>query len=115
MEIVSIIMTHWGGGDHNDLQAYRRYYVSHYDHVRTIIPREQLLEFESKDGWEPLCKFLGEAVPDDPYPRTNKASQTVKLHHFLFWLRVAKLLHRPALAALSMGVLSWAVWWATVK
>lgn len=25
------------------------------------------------DGWEPLCKFLGVPVPDEPFPRANDA------------------------------------------
>lgn len=28
----------------------------------------QLLEFSVKEGWEPLCAFLGVPVPDEPFP-----------------------------------------------
>ena len=44
-----------------------------YGHaVRAAIPPDRLLEFEAKDGWEPLCAFLGVPVPDEPYPRANE-------------------------------------------
>jgi hypothetical protein len=43
------------------------------------VPKEKLLEFEPKDGWEPLCKFLGKDVPAGSYPRVNHAQAAVKL------------------------------------
>ncbi|KAK2861445.1 hypothetical protein FQN49_004188 [Arthroderma sp. PD_2] len=46
-------------------------WVEHYQMVRDLVPEDNLLEFEAKDGWEPLCKFLGVPVPDVPYPRVN--------------------------------------------
>ena len=30
-----------------------------------------LLVWNIKDGWEPLCKFLGKPVPTEPMPREN--------------------------------------------
>jgi hypothetical protein len=35
------------------------------------VPAEKLLTFQAKDGWAPLCKFLGVPVPNMPYPRVN--------------------------------------------
>lgn len=32
---------------------------------------EKLLVFEPSQGWEPLCKFLGKPVPDQPFPHVN--------------------------------------------
>jgi hypothetical protein len=29
-----------------------------------------------KEGWEPLCKFLGKPIPDEGFPRTNDAEAT---------------------------------------
>ena len=39
--------------------------------VKATVPASQLLVFQAKDGWEPLCKFLGKPVPATPYPRVN--------------------------------------------
>jgi hypothetical protein len=36
-----------------------------------IVLRERLLEFEAKEGWSPLCAFLGRDVPREEYPRRN--------------------------------------------
>jgi hypothetical protein len=35
------------------------------------VPAERLLVFEAKQGWRPLCEFLGVPVPEAPYPRVN--------------------------------------------
>ncbi len=47
-------------------------YNAHIEEVKRNIPADKLLIFEAKDGWEPLCQFLGKDVPDTPYPRSNK-------------------------------------------
>lgn len=36
---------------------------------------ERLLHFDPRDGWEPLCAFLGVEVPDVPFPRVNSRAQ----------------------------------------
>ena len=51
--------------------AFRRF-DEHYEAVRSTVPKDQLLEFDAtKDGWEPLCRFLGEDIPDEPFPHLN--------------------------------------------
>jgi Sulfotransferase domain len=35
------------------------------------VPPERLLVYEVGDGWEPLCRFLGVPVPDEPFPHVN--------------------------------------------
>jgi hypothetical protein len=42
--------------------------------IDTIVP-ERLLVFEAHRGWEPLCEFLGVAVPDMPYMALNTREQ----------------------------------------
>jgi hypothetical protein len=44
----------------------------HIDEVRAAIPAERLLVFDVRDGWEPLCAFLGTPVPDEPFPQVNE-------------------------------------------
>ena len=50
-------------------------YSAHNDAVKSTIPDDRLLVFEVKDGWAPLCEFLGVPVPDEPFPRTNDRSE----------------------------------------
>jgi hypothetical protein len=43
----------------------------HIQAVRETIDPARLLVFDVKEGWEPLCRFLGVAQPDQPFPRLN--------------------------------------------
>ncbi|HEY2106771.1 MAG TPA: sulfotransferase [Candidatus Binataceae bacterium] len=46
-------------------------YNRHNEQVRRTIQPGRLLVFEARQGWEPLCRFLGVAVPDEPFPHLN--------------------------------------------
>ena len=47
-------------------------YQAHLEEVRQTVPPERLLEYDVKEGWKPLCRFLGKPVPADvPFPRLN--------------------------------------------
>jgi hypothetical protein len=49
-------------------------YEEHNRRVRATIPSERLLEYNVKQGWEPLCKFLDIGdCPGTPFPKTNSA------------------------------------------
>ncbi|GAX22412.1 hypothetical protein FisN_14Hh025 [Fistulifera solaris] len=49
-------------------------YEEHNKRVRELIPADRLLEYNVKQGWEPLCQFLNIAqCPDTPFPKTNSA------------------------------------------
>ena len=48
---------------------------THEAAVKAALPAGQLLVHEAKDGWEPLCTYLGTPVPDTPYPRTNSREE----------------------------------------
>ena len=59
------------GKDLNDKTTVVKRYNDHYKEVVRIIPKERLLLFDPKEGWEPLCRFLNVQVPSEPYPRSN--------------------------------------------
>lgn len=46
-------------------------FVAWNEEVKRTIAAERLLVYEVKDGWEPLCAFLGVPVPSVPFPRNN--------------------------------------------
>jgi hypothetical protein len=50
-------------------------FTAHEAAVQAAIPTENLLVHEAKDGWKPLCDFLGVPVPDTPYPRSNSREE----------------------------------------
>lgn len=46
----------------NESQMKQRYRM-HIAYVKSVVPAQQLLLFNPKDGWEPLCKFLNVQTP----------------------------------------------------
>jgi len=68
------------------------WYDKHTEWVRSIVPKDQLLEFNVKEGWAPLCKFLDVPVPDMPFPRTNESS----------------MLNRNITNSIRLGLAAWA-------
>ena len=54
-----------------DSDGLAKAFVAHNDAVIATIPAHQLLIFEVKEGWGPLCTFLDISVPDEPFPRSN--------------------------------------------
>jgi hypothetical protein len=57
-------------------------FKAHWEAVVKHVPKDRLLVFEVKDGWQPLCAFLGKPVPDAPFPRSNSRED--------FWDRINK-------------------------
>ncbi|HSR59373.1 MAG TPA: sulfotransferase [Robiginitalea sp.] len=45
---------------------------SHIEEVKKYVPKDKLLVYDVRDGWEPLCAFLGVPVPDVELPHLNK-------------------------------------------
>ncbi|MDT0300863.1 sulfotransferase family protein [Streptomonospora wellingtoniae] len=45
---------------------------THTEQVRAAAPADRLLVFSARDGWGPLCDFLGADVPDEPFPHLNE-------------------------------------------
>ncbi|CAK5283208.1 unnamed protein product, partial [Mycena citricolor] len=82
-------------------------FVAHYDHVRALVPRERLLEFDVKDGWESLCPFLGVPIPDCEYPYSNDSAifnqRITATGRAALW-RVAGDLVVPVLGLLAVGL-----------
>jgi hypothetical protein len=39
--------------------------------VRAAVSPDRLLVYEVKQGWDPLCRFLGAPVPAEPFPHVN--------------------------------------------
>ena len=51
----------------------------HNEEVERRVPKERLLVYEVKEGWGPLCEFLGVEEPDEPFPRLNDAAEVQRL------------------------------------
>jgi len=47
-------------------------FTQHIEEVKRVVPPERLLVYQVKEGWEPLCRFLGVPIPQNkPFPRLN--------------------------------------------
>lgn len=47
-------------------------FLRHNEEVKQYVPAEKLLVYNVKEGWEPLCAFLGVEVPaGKPFPHDN--------------------------------------------
>ena len=87
------------------IEVFRR----HNEEVRRDVPADRLLVFEVKEGWGPLCSFLGVPVPEGrPFPRLNDAEE------FRSRIRRAALAVR-AVAYSVLGALALALGWAVVR
>jgi len=72
----------------------------HNEEVQQRVPQEQLLVYEVKQGWGPLCEFLGVEVPDKPFPHLNDAADMRRLILMVRTLSVAA----PTALALVVGI-----------
>jgi hypothetical protein len=64
-----------------DIAGLANAFNAHTDAVKAAIPAARLLVYEVKDGWGPLCAFLGVSEPAEAFPRTNSRDE--------FWEAVA--------------------------
>ena len=59
--------------------VFRKQFRMHNHRVKSIVQPEKLLVFNVKQGWKPLCDFLGCEVPTSAFPHENiKGEITVK-------------------------------------
>ncbi|KAH8653733.1 P-loop containing nucleoside triphosphate hydrolase protein [Xylariales sp. PMI_506] len=66
----------------------------HNQMITSLVPRDNLLIMDLKDGWGPLCKFLGKPVPNEPFPQANDVeamkgtAQKLLIKALLIWLGI---------------------------
>lgn len=71
MEMVNTLIVENTFGGSLDKDHAIAVFNAHNEEVRRLVPRRRLLVYESGEGWEPLCAFLGVPVPLTPYPKVN--------------------------------------------
>ena len=110
--VLNLIVSIWTGGDFNDRARLRQTYRDHYAHIRSVVPREKILEFRFGDGYEELCLFLGKPVPsDETFPNINHPDNIVKLHEALLRRTVKALLWKAGMTLGAVLVAVGALWW----
>jgi hypothetical protein len=58
----------------NKTEVIKRF-ILHNEEVLKTVPKERLLVYTVKEGWEPLCKFLNVPVPSTPFPVSNTSEE----------------------------------------
>ena len=74
-----------------------------------------MLEFHVKEGWEPLCKFLGREVPKQGFPHVNEGTWIEDVHYKIFWHNTMIVAIRLVRTALVVGTLGLGGWWLKNK
>ena len=92
----------------------REYYDKQIETAKKIVAKENLLIYNVKDGWDPLCKFLHKPIPDKLFPRINSTKELTewiydyKKKRFIIFLK-DKLCNVYVLLAMFVLVLAYAV------
>lgn len=111
LRLLRLILTDWTSGDWENRTKLREGFVQHYKRVRSIVPKDNLLEHRPQDGWEPLCKFLGKPVPDEPYPCVNQGDNAFQIHVTAFWFILTKLVITYVTPILLAASVVWYLRW----
>lgn len=82
-------------------------FEEHNNLVRSLVPADNLLEFQPQMGWKPLCEFLGQPVSAGEYPRSNQKDDHVKKTTKLWYIG----LHVALFKAMTGCFVSYAIVW----
>jgi hypothetical protein len=98
------------GGRFEDRDEAIRIFEEHNRDVVATVPPPRLLVFDVKEGWEPLCAFLGVPVPmGEPFPHVNDSAdfsrrQRDQYQHIARMLLPALCVVVAGAAALAFGL-----------
>ena len=67
----------------DDREKVIKAYIRNSEEARTLYPNRTLI-FDVRQGWEPLCQFLGKDVPEMPFPHLNTRAEFHKMNRGLF-------------------------------
>lgn len=63
------------GKDLNDKAKVVDYFKKRDEEILKTVPKDRLIVFNVKEGWEPLCRFLNVPVPSTPFPVSNTTEE----------------------------------------
>jgi len=85
----------------------KKHFTEYYSKIKQLAPKERLLEYDVKEGWSPLCAFLGRDIPEEPFPRVNDKEQFLKsvaAYNAAILRRVLKKFIGPFFTIVCVGV-----------
>lgn len=65
------------GKDIKNKEAVIAVFNKRLEEVLNAVPKERLLVYDVKQGWEPLCAFLNVPVPSTPFPKVNTKDEFI--------------------------------------
>jgi hypothetical protein len=72
LRLLEMQMLLWSNTMRSDIEDNgREVFHRHHEMIRQLVPKENLLEYSVDQGWPDLCQFLGDPIPDEPFPRLN--------------------------------------------
>ncbi|KAE8158554.1 P-loop containing nucleoside triphosphate hydrolase protein [Aspergillus tamarii] len=103
----------WEGFFEGDFETNgRRAFREHYELIKQLVPARHLLIFHVREGWEPLCEFLGQPVPSTPFPHVNGIqSYHLRCAFLLLYGNRVRTLILPCTAGLVLLVWVLCKWW----
>ena len=82
----------WTRGEWGNHKKLKQGFIAHNENVRSLVPRERLLEFRVEQSWGLLCEFLGKETPDEPYPRVTERDNAAKYVFTFSWVMEVEVL-----------------------
>ncbi len=77
------------------LRRFRQHNTEVLEHFKAKPHQLLELSMDKGPGWEPLCAFLGQRIPDEPFPHKNTAierNRQLKWH----WLRLMRFIKKTS-------------------
>ena len=113
------IMNAFLGPQEDDYDNVKVRYSQYFDKIRQTVPQDRLLEFNLKDGYEPLCQFLdvpvpkemldGEKVITKAFPYINETSDYQDRMKVLYQRTAKRVLANYVAKPLGLGALAMGV------
>lgn len=79
-------------------------FEAHNQRVLQNVPNDRLLVFDVKEGWQPLCDFLGVPVPDEPFPHVNSSEDFARVNMKSTFSLLKPQILLPVIAGIAIAV-----------
>lgn len=86
LDIVDVLIRDGEMGGSIDAESNIEILERHNREVIETVPADKLLVFDVREGWEPLCAFLGVEVPDEPFPHLNESKGSMQARLLQYWI-----------------------------